>query len=121
MQLLIISCCAGYYAAISQEPMDAFKADVTAALENYRLASTRKGAEFAASLSEKRASELADMALGTLESLIEKHKVAVAECAKRDAATANADSSAANGQEQGTAAETDNDRTERTIVDDLSR
>ncbi len=97
--------------------MDAFKADVMAALENYRVASTRKGAEFAASLTEKRASELADMALGTLESLIDKHKEALAERAKHDAAIANA----ANGQEQGTSAETEIDRTERTIVDDLSR
>ena len=94
---------------------------MTAALENYRVASTRKGAEFAASLTEKRASELADMALGTLESLINRHKGSLAEYAQHNGASANADSSAANGQEQGTSAEMEHDRTERTIVDDLSR
>ena len=94
---------------------------MTAALENFRIASTRKGAEFAASLTEKKAQELADMALGTLESLVAKHTGALAERAKRDEARANADSAPANGQEQGAVTELDVERTERTIVDDLSR
>ncbi len=94
---------------------------MTAALENFRTASTRKGAEFAASLTEKKAQELADVALGTLESLVEKHKAALVERAKRHEARANADSASTNGQEQGAATELDIERTERTIVDDLSR
>lgn len=94
---------------------------MTAALENYRVASTRKGAEFAASLTEKKAQELADMALGTLKSLVEKHKGALAERAKHSEACPNADSAAAIGQEQNIIEQTNSDRMERTIVDDLSR
>ena len=92
------------------------------ALENFRVASTRKGAEFAASLTEKKAHELADMALGTLESLIQKHRSSLAERAKRNEAKAATGGAAGNGQEQTSAADDANaDRMERTIVDDLSR
>ena len=102
--------------------MDAFKADVVVALENYRVASRASRTEFAASLAEKKAQDLADVALGTLESLIEKHKGALAERAKqREVAPLDAESAPADGQQKAAENGTDNDRTERTVVDDLSR
>ena len=61
------------------------------------------------------------MALGTLESLVDKHKGALAEQAKHSEACPNADSALANGQEQNMVEQSHSDRTERTIVDDLSR
>lgn len=102
--------------------MDAFKADVVVALGNYRVASRASKTEFAASLAEKKAQDLADVALGTLESLIEKHRGALAERAKqREGAPLGAEPAAADGQEKTAENGLDDDRTERTVVDDLSR
>lgn len=111
----------GYYAAISQDPLEAFAIDVTAALETYRTASRQLKTEFAASLAEKKGQDLADVALATLESLMEKHKGLLAERAKRLEDGPKADSAAGDGQAEGPKGESELDRTEQTIVDDLSR
>ena len=113
---------AGFYATISQKPMEAFKADVVAALETYAVASRQARTEFAASLEEKRVQDVADVALGTLNDLFEKHEGMLAQHAQRGADIGNANSEAADSQEE-TKSEPkpENDRTEQTIVDDLSR
>lgn len=102
--------------------MEAFKADVVAALETYAVASRQARTEFAASLEEKRVQDVADVALGTLNDLFEKHKGMLAQHAQRGADIGKANSAAADKQEE-TKSEPkpENDRTEQTIVDDLSR
>jgi hypothetical protein len=54
--------------------LDAFAADATGALENFRAAARRSGLEFAAELGDRRAADVADLALGTLRSLVEEQR-----------------------------------------------
>lgn len=51
-----------------------FAADVTAVLENFKAASKRSGLEVAARLGERKAADVAELALGTLRSLLEQHR-----------------------------------------------
>ena len=67
-------CYAGYYTSLGGGALDAFMVDVTTALDNFRAASQRSGLEFAAMLADKRAADVADIALATLLSLTDKHK-----------------------------------------------
>ena len=113
--------CAGYYAAISQDPLDAFASDVTGALENYRVAVRRSGTEFAASMAEKKSSDLADVALTVLKSLVEEHKTRLAKQAQLREGLVNSGSASIDGQRGNGETEPELNRAERTIVDDLSR
>ncbi len=72
----------GYYTALGSGALDAFAADVTTALDNFRAASRRSGLEVAMRLAEDRAPEVADLALGTLRSLVDDHKAQRAQQAK---------------------------------------
>lgn len=74
--------CAGYYALLGDEGLDAFAADVTAVLNNFRVAAKRSGLEIAARLSERKAADVAELALGTLNSLLEQHRARQTAAAK---------------------------------------
>jgi len=67
---------------LGDEGLDAFAADVTAVLNNFRVAAKRSGLEIAARLSERRAADVAELALGTLSSLLEHHRTRQAAAAK---------------------------------------
>ena len=107
--------------AINPDPLDAFASDVTAALENYRVAVRRSGSEFAASMAEKKSSDLADVALTTLKSLVEDHKTRLAKQAESREGPVNSGSASIDGQRGTGNTEPELNRAERTIVDDLSR
>ena len=65
---------AGYYAALGEGGVDAFAADVTAVLENVKAAAKRSGLEVATRLGERKAADVAELALGTLRSLLDEHR-----------------------------------------------
>ncbi|BDA49369.1 probable lysine-specific demethylase 5A at C-terminar half [Coccomyxa sp. Obi] len=109
---------AGYYTAQGHGALDAFAADVTTVLENFKAAAKRSGLEIAARLAERKAADVAEAALVTLHSLLEEHR------ARQDSNTKGARGKAAKGKASSGDGEgelDEEDRRERTIVDDLSR
>ncbi|KAK9918976.1 hypothetical protein WJX75_008430 [Coccomyxa subellipsoidea] len=113
---------AGFYAALGDEGLEVFAADVTAVLENFKAAAKRSGLEVAARLGERKAADVAELALGVLRSLLEQHRSkqgAAAKGPKGKHGDKAAKSKAGDAEEDEEAVE--EDRRERTIVDDLSR
>ena len=85
------------------------------------MAVRRSGTEFAASMAEKKSSDLADIALTTLKSLVEEHKARLAKQARLQDGLADSEAAGVNGLTANGQTEPELNRAERTIVDDLSR
>jgi hypothetical protein len=71
--------------ALGARALGAFGADVTLALETLRAGAKRGGSDFGARMAERRGAEVADLALGTLRSLLDEARGKAA--ARADAAT----------------------------------